>query len=130
MIFAIVVHGHPETSQSALSALKFARAVLSGGHELYRIFFYHDAVHIADANAVTPQDETSTRTQWSEFASANSVELAVCIAAGLKRGVLNEAESERYGRTAASADPQFQVVGLGQLIDAAMVADRLVTFAA
>jgi len=130
MIFAITIHGHPQASQASHSALKFAQATLAAGHEIHRVFFYHDAVHQADEIAVSPQDEDSLHEQWSAFARTSGVELTVCIAAGLKRGVLNEEERRRYDRSAANAGQEFQIVGLGQLIEAAISADRLITFAA
>jgi tRNA 2-thiouridine synthesizing protein D len=130
MIISITVHGRPVSSQSARSALRFAKAAAAGDHELYRVFFYHDAVHLADTNVVTPQDESALLDEWLAFADEVEIELAVCIAACLKRGIINEEERERYDRAAANAHPSFAVVGLGQLIEAAMVSDRLITFAA
>lgn len=99
-------------------------------HELHRVFFYHDAVHLADTTRVIPQDEASLLDEWVAVATEAKVELSLCIAAGLKRGVLNEAERLRYDRLAANAHPAFEIVGLGQLIEAAMVSDRLITFGA
>jgi len=130
MIFSISVHGHPASSQSANSAYKFARAALQMKHELHRVFFYHDAVHLADITRVNPQDEASLLNEWVTLATEAEVELSLCIAAGLKRGVLNEEERLRYDRLAANAHPDFKVVGLGQLIEAAMVSDRMITFGA
>ena len=128
MMFTINVHGDPASSESARSALQFAKATLAGGHELYRVFFYHDGVRIADSNQVPPQEETNLLKQWVEFSETHNVELAVCIAAALKRGVLNEDERSRYERIAATAHPAFSVVGLGQQIEAAISCDRTVTF--
>lgn len=130
MIFSLTVHGHPTSSQSARSALNFARSVIAGNHELHRIFFYHDAVHLADTNVVTPQDESSLRDEWQAFAAEHSIEPVICIAAALKRGLVNEAERDRYDLAGANVHPAFEVVGLGQLIEAAIVSDRLITFAA
>ncbi len=130
MNIAIVVHGSPSSSESTFAALRFARAALAGGHHIHRVFFYHDAVHVANAYAVAPQDETDITRLWAEFASANQIELAVCVAAALRRGVLNADEAERYSRAGANLLPPFQITGLGQLVEAAITADRLVTFAA
>lgn len=130
MIFSLVIHGTAPTSYAAHSGLKFAHAVINGGHEIARVFFYHDAVRIADGNVVLPQDEVSIAEQWREFASTNQVELNLCIAAALRRGVLNEAEQQRYQRPSANSLAEFEVVGLGQLIEASLVADRVVTFGA
>ena len=130
MIISLAVHGGPYGSSSARSALQFSRAALSRGHELYRVFFYHDGVRAADTLSVTPQDEESLVTQWAALHLDHGVELAVCIAAALKRGVLNEEERARYDRSAANLHPAFEIVGLGQLIDATITSDRFVTFGA
>jgi tRNA 2-thiouridine synthesizing protein D len=130
MNFAIVVHGDPTSSAAPANALRFATAVLARGHRIERVFFYHDAVVLADALAVTPQDEADIGAAWAEFGRREDVELAVCVAAALRRGVLGEADAQRYARACASLREPFQIVGLGQLIDAAINADRLVTFTA
>lgn len=130
MIFSLVIHGTAPTSYAAHSGLNFARAVIDGGHSIARVFFYHDAVRIADGNVVLPQDETSIAEQWREFAQRHQIELNLCIAAALRRGVLNEAEQQRYQRPSANSIAEFEVVGLGQLIEASIVADRVVTFGA
>ena len=128
MMFSLNVHGDPASSQSVHSALQFAKATVASGHELYRVFFYHDGVRIADCNQVPPQDESNLLQQWVEFAEEHSLELTVCIAAALKRGVLNEDERARYERVAANVHPAFSVVGLGQQIEAAISCDRTITF--
>ena len=130
MIVAIAVHGAPYGSQAADSALRFARAALAAGHRIERVFFYHDGVHAASALAVPPQDEPSPRDGWIELADQHGVELAVCIAAALKRGIVNAEEARRYELPGPSAAEPFTIVGLGQLLDAVAGSDRFVTFAA
>ncbi len=80
--------------------------------------------------AVTPQDEESILERWRTLQRSHEFELAVCIAAALKRGMLNVDESRRYDKLAASVAPEFVIVGLGQLIEAIMHSERFVTFAA
>ncbi|MCY1175138.1 putative sulfurtransferase DsrE [compost metagenome] len=52
----------------------------------------------------------------------------VCIAAALRRGVLNPEEARRYERPAANLAEGWELSGLGQLHEAAQMADRLVSF--
>ncbi|MEZ5561079.1 MAG: sulfurtransferase complex subunit TusD [Pseudomonadales bacterium] len=130
MKLAIAVHGAPYSSQSSATALRFARAALAAGHSLVRVFFYHDGVHTANALAVPPQDEASPLPGWIQIAEEHGVELAVCIAAALKRGLVDAAERDRYELSAASLHPAFTLVGLGQLVDAVAASDRFVTFPA
>lgn len=130
MNIAIAVHGAPYASQAATSALRFCRAALAAGHSVSRVFFYHDGVHTASALTVPPQDEPSPQPGWIELADSDGIELAVCIAAALKRGVVNADEARRYELGASNVHPAFAIVGLGQLIEAIGSSDRFVTFAA
>lgn len=130
LAIAIAVHGAPYASQAADSALRFARAAVAAGHRIHRVFFYHDGVHTASALSVPPQDEPSAQPDWIELAREHDIELAVCIAAALKRGLVNPQEAERYDLPGSSAHDAFAIVGLGQLIEAIGRADRFVTFAA
>ncbi len=87
-------------------------------------------MNVANSLVVQPQDEADTAAEWAAFATEHDIELAVCVAAALRRGVLSSEDAERYERAAANVNPPYQIVGLGQLIEAAIVADRFVTFCA
>lgn len=128
MKFAVAVHEAPHASQAADSAVRFIDAALSAGHEVERVFFYHDGVRAAHAGQVAPQDEQDLMPRWRQFHAAG-IELAVCVAASLKRGLVNDAERERYGLDAVTLEPCFTIVGLGQLIEAVCSADRFIEFA-
>ena len=128
MKFAIVVHGAPYSDQAARSAYLFARSVIDEGHEIYRVFFYHDGVYNANLLSVPPQDEVHIESEWANLGREHQLDMVVCISSALRRGMLNETESNRYERDGTSMNPVFTVAGLGQLIDAAIQADKLVTF--
>jgi len=130
MKFAIAVYGAPASSQAPRSALRFVKAAIAGGHHIHRVFFYHDGVLTANALAVAPQGEADVAAEWGALAQQHGFELGICIAAALRRGVLDEAEAARYERTGANLREPFRILGLGQLIEAAIEADRLVTFPA
>ena len=129
MNIAVAVHGAPFASQAARSALKFVQAAVAREHRVYRVFFYHEGVRVADTQRVVPQEDVPLLDEWVELARVHKIELTLCIAAALKRGILNDEERQRYDRQAATADPRFEIVGLGQLLDAVITADRFVTFA-
>ena len=129
MNFALAVYGAPYSSQASSSALRFARAATAAGHEIERVFFYHDGVTVANASIVAPHDESDLPGEWTALAGEHKFELAVCIAASLKRGIVNESEQQRYETPGATLKPGFEIVGLGQLIDAVLNSDRLLTFA-
>ena len=128
MKFSIAVFGAPYSSQAPLSALQFATAVLEAGHELYRVFFYHDGVYNGNALIIPPQDEMNINEAWCRLAREHEIELVVCIASALRRGMLDESEANRYEKTVHNLSPEFTVSGLGQLIDAGLESDRLVSF--
>lgn len=119
MKFAILVNEGPFNHQASESALAFARAVRMRGHELFRVFFYFDGVHNANRLAAPPAEDRNVVRAWSQFAAEQGVDLVVCIAAGLKRGVRE-----------ANLAPGFRISGMGQLVEAGIVADRLITFGA
>jgi tRNA 2-thiouridine synthesizing protein D len=127
MKFVIALFSPPH-SPAARRALRFAEAVLAGGHEITRLFFYQDGVHSASANTVTSQDELDVAAIWTRFVADHQLDGVVCIAAALRRGVLNTEEANRYSRPAANLQAPWDLSGLGQLHEAAQLADRLVCF--
>lgn len=127
MKFAIALFA-PSHAPSSRRALRFAQATVDGGHEIVRLFFYQDGVHSASSNVVSPQDELDLAEEWRNFVQQHNLDAVVCIAAALRRGVLNAEEARRYGRPAANLDAPWELSGLGQLHEAAQMADRLVCF--
>jgi tRNA 2-thiouridine synthesizing protein D len=128
MNFAICVCSSPYSSQASYSAYQYAKSLLAQGHQLYRVFFYQDGIHNGTRLAAPPSDEFDLYQAWQSLASDYKLDLVICIAAALKRGVLNDEESLRYQKDAHNLAPGFTLGGLGQLIDAAVNADRLITF--
>ncbi len=127
MKFAITLLAGPQ-DPAARSALEFARAVIESGHQITRLFFYRDAVQIASQLGVQPQDEQDISLEWREFIAAEQLDAVVCIAAALRRGVLNEPEAARWKRPAANTGAPYDLSGLGQWVDALQTADRAITF--
>ena len=127
MKFAIALFSAPH-APSARRALRFAEAVLAEGHEIVRLFFYREGVYSASQAMVMPQDELDIAAQWRAFVAQHNLDAVVCIAAALRRGVLNAEEAQRYGRQAVSLEAPWELSGLGQLHEAAQQADRLICF--
>jgi tRNA 2-thiouridine synthesizing protein D len=128
MNFSLVIHAAPYSSQASYSAYRFAQALLQQGHSLHRVFFYRDAVHTATHLAALPKDEFDLYTAWQTLAQKNQLDLVVCIAAALRRGITNQEEANRYDLPAANLAKEFSISGLGQLIEAAAMSDRVVSF--
>lgn len=127
--FAIIVRGSPFQPQAALSAYRFACAALAEGHEIKRLFFHEDGVYNASASIVPSQDELHLPRAWQTLISEYQLDAVVCVASALKRGVLDQQEAQRYAAGSGNLLPGFVISGLGQLVDATLGADRVVSFA-
>lgn len=128
MKFAIQINEGPYQHQSVDSAYQFTKAALDKGHEVFRVFFYHDGVNTATRLAVPPQDDRNLTKLWAELAEQHKLDMVVCVAAAQRRGMADEDEAKRNGKDANNIHPAFRISGLGQLIEAGIEADRLVVF--
>ena len=117
MKIGVLVNEGPYQHQASDSAYLFCKAALAKGHEIQRVFFYNDGVNNASRFTEPPQDDRNIVTRWSKLAQDNRIDLVVCVAAGLRRGIVE-----------ASLAPGFRISGLGQLIDSGIKADRTVVF--
>jgi len=117
MKFGLMVSEGPYTHQASDSAYQFAQAALAKGHEIQRVFFYHDGVNNANRLTEPPQDDRHIVNRWSALAAEHGIDLVVCVAAALRRGIKDELLA-----------PGFRISGLGQLVDSAIKADRVVVF--
>ncbi|MBV0931821.1 sulfurtransferase complex subunit TusD [Marinobacterium weihaiense] len=128
MIFTLVIHTAPYQAPAAGTALRFARAALDAGHSIYRVFFYRDGVHNATSLAAPPRDEQHIPQQWQALAEQHDLDLVVCIAAAVRRGIMDDNEAKRHEKNAANLATGFELSGLGQLIEATQASDRVITF--
>jgi len=128
MKFTIMINEGPYQHQSSDTALQFARSVLAQGHEIFRVFFYHDGVNNGTRLSVPPADDRLLQKEWSEFSKENNLDLVLCIAAAQRRGIMDESEAERQGLDANNIIEGFRISGLGQLIEGGIEADRTVVF--
>ena len=117
MKFGLLVSEGPYTHQAADTAYQFAKAALANGHRVLRVFFYHDGVHNSTRLTNPPQDDRHIVNRWSTLAEEYRIDLVVCIAAALRRGICEE-----------NLAKGFRISGLGQLVEAGIQADRLVVF--
>lgn len=117
---SLLVQGSPFSSNACDQALEFAKAAIRNQHRLYRVFFYKDAVLIANRSHKVPSDERNIQHEWIEFAAQQSVQLCVCVGACDRRGL--------HIQKGVDSSNSFEIVGLGQLTEAMFESDRLVTF--
>jgi tRNA 2-thiouridine synthesizing protein D len=128
MKFTIQVNEGPYQHQASDTAYQFAKAALEKGHEIFRVFFYHDGVNNATRLTTPPQDDRNVIQRWSDLAKEHNLDLVVCVAAAQRRGIADADESKRNGKDADNIQEGFRISGLGQLIEGGIQSDRLVVF--
>jgi tRNA 2-thiouridine synthesizing protein D len=128
MKFAIQINEGPFTHQASDTAYQFTKAALENGHEVFRVFFYHDGVNNGTMYGVPPQDDRNVQKLWSELAEKHELDLVVCVAAAQRRGIMDADEAGRHGKGASNIAPGFRISGLGQLIEAGIQSERLMVF--
>jgi tRNA 2-thiouridine synthesizing protein D len=128
MKFAILVNEGPYTHQASDTAYHFTKAALEKGHEIVRVFFYHDGTLNATALATPPKDDRNVTQRWSELAKLHQLDLVACIAAAQRRGILDADEAQRKGLESDHLAPRFRISGLGQFVEASILADRVLVF--
>ncbi len=126
--FGILVSEGPYTHQASDTAYHFTAAALGSGHEIVRIFFYHDGVNNGTSLGVPPQDDRNITTRWRELAEKHNLDMVLCITAAQRRGLLDPDAAKRAGKDTSNMAQGFNISGLGQLIDAGIQADRLLVF--
>ena len=128
MKLAIQINEGPYQHQASDTAYHFTKAALEKGHEVFRVFFYHDGVYNSSRLTTPPQDDRNIVNRWAELAEKHNLDMSVCVAAARRRGIVDEGEAKRNGKDATNIHPKFRISGLGQLIEAAIQSERLVVF--
>jgi tRNA 2-thiouridine synthesizing protein D len=128
MKFVIQVNSGPYQSGGSDTAYQFIRAAQQAGHEILRVFFYHDGVHNASARATAPEDEQQPARRWSALAAETGVDLVVCISAAQRRGLVGPDAEVGVASEDTGLAPGFRIAGLGLWVDACLKADRFLVF--
>ena len=103
--FALYVTANPVSCQGQLSALRFAEAA------------------VASALLDTPSDEPQLQQRWQALAQTQGTELLLCSAAAQRYGI----RADGGGNNLAA---EFNISGLGSLVECALDCDRVVHFPA
>ncbi|NVJ49417.1 MAG: sulfurtransferase complex subunit TusD [Gammaproteobacteria bacterium] len=127
--FALLVSGSPHQSQAHLSAQRFVEACYAKGHNISCVFFYGDAVYVANGLMHPANDEQHPHRQWRQLAERFKFTLNACVSVSSKRGVLNQEDSQLAGFTQHNVDKPFEISGLGAWVEASINADRTLHFA-
>lgn len=127
MRFALLVTAAPD-QETAFQAWRFAEAALAQGHQILRVFFAGAGVGHGNALTTPGRDETDLTRRWQTLQAEHQLDLVVCVAAALRRGVLDADSARSWERPQTNLADGFVISGLGQLAEAQLQADRLVTF--
>ncbi len=103
--------------QASDTAYQFAKAAIEKGHQVMRVFFYYGGVNNANKLSEPQSDDRNLVKLWGELAKEHGVDLVVCVAASLRRGIKDDILADG-----------FRISGLGQLIEVGLAADRTITF--
>ena len=116
MKYVIIINSAPLANQASLSAYHFANALLAKQHELLTVFFYQDAAYHGLTQTVIPVHEANIIQNWQTLARQHQLDLTICSAAALRRGVTLETNSG------------FHLAGLGYLLEICQQADKVINF--
>jgi len=122
--FSIMISASAQKTQAHLTAIKFVKALIQQQRAIRSIFFYQDAVSVANQFNSPPSDEPQLATQWRNLANDHGIELQACIAASYRRGILDEHQAQERKLPINNMQPGFKMTGLGQL--AAAMSDKSV----
>jgi tRNA 2-thiouridine synthesizing protein D len=109
------------TSPLAWHGVELAKALIDQNIPV-DVFFYQDAVEIANRLNWRPHDEPNLTQQWQ----ALPLERRVCVSAALVRGITDIENAERHDLSSENIADGFQLVGLGELADLALQATRVI----
>lgn len=126
--YVLVVTGPIYGKQSSLSAYRFAKALMEKNHRLERVFFYQEGVSNASSLTLPASDEFDLAAAWKKLSQERGIALEICVAAALRRGLVNAAEAKQHGLLGFNMSGNFDLVGLGGLSESLINADRIVQF--
>ncbi|MFD3229429.1 sulfurtransferase complex subunit TusD [Rahnella aceris] len=126
--YCLLVTGPAYGTQQASAAYQFALALIASGHHLDSVFFYREGVLNGNLLSAPASDEFDLVRSWQRMAADYQVALNVCVAAALRRGVIDETEAHNQGHGQTNLQPGFILTGLGSLAEASLTCDRLVQF--
>ncbi len=128
MKYALQINASPNSSNSGYCAYQFIKEALKKEHEIFRVFFYQEGVYHAFKYSTPPDDELKMTKKWSALAKNQGIDLVVCISAAQRRGLLFDDEAKRQGKLDQDLADGFRISGLGQLLEATLLADRFIEF--
>lgn len=129
MQYTLLITGSPYQTKACHSALRFIKAaLLEHPNSIKGVFFYEDAVLIGNQIAQPPRDEINITLAWQDIAQQHNIPLYLCIAAAVRRGIINDTESRRYELEQHTLAEGFQLEGLGTFVDLMNTTNKVIQF--
>ncbi|KAA8734826.1 sulfurtransferase complex subunit TusD [Acinetobacter qingfengensis] len=110
-------------SRLAYHALRLAQA-MQKKQQSFCVFFYQDAVSIANQYLWRAEDEISLTQEWQNL----HIPLPVCVSAALSRGITDQENATRHQLHHDNLAEGFTLTGLGTLADAISSARHIIQF--
>lgn len=111
----------PPTSRLSWHAYMLAYSLIEKNQQV-RVFFYQDAVQIANNILWRPADEPALSEKWLSL----GIDLPVCVSAALARGITDQDNALRHELPQHNLIAGFRLTGLGELADAMLNAHRVI----
>lgn len=128
MKFTLQINSSPTTGHSGYYAYRFVCELITAGHQVIRIFFYREGIYHGYRYSTPPDDELNFSRLWSALSQEHGIDLVICVSAAQRRGLLHPDEAQRQGKLDNDLAEGFRISGLGQMIEASLLADRLIVF--
>ncbi|EAQ97926.1 sulfurtransferase complex subunit TusD [Congregibacter litoralis] len=122
MRYALLVLSPPDSGSSSRQALEFAKALGRAKHNVASVFFFDAGALTALTACESSADEEDLRKEWQALGEDGGIPLFACVASAQRFGVGDGRNLEER------CLPGFAIAGLGELIEASSIADRLMTF--
>lgn len=128
MNYTVLVTGSAYGTQNASTAFLFCQALVKTRHILHSIFFYCDGVFNANSMITPASDEFNLVKAWQKLSKKYQVNLYVCSSAALRRGVLEDDNTEQFNIKKGNLALFFQFSGLIELANSINICDRIIQF--
>ncbi|MDO8938851.1 MAG: sulfurtransferase complex subunit TusD [Methylicorpusculum sp.] len=128
MKFTLQINSSPTAGQNGYYAYRFVCELIAAGHQVIRIFFYKEGIYHGYRYSTPPDDELNFSRLWSALSKEHAIDLVICVSAAQRRGLLHPDEAQRQGKLDNDLTEGFRISGLGQMIEASLLADRLIVF--
>ncbi len=113
--FVILVSASPTKTQAHLTAIRFIQELAQQNISVRSVFFYQEAVLVANRFSAPPSDEPQLANLWKGLSDSYAIELQTCVAASFRRGILDSQEAKEQCFETDNLHECFHITGLGQL---------------